>query len=278
MREAAGPESTKDYLVAGDVGKEYGVTILVINYNRRPSIPRLLRSALDAVHYFVEAGIDAEILVIDSDSRDGSQKLLRSIQVLYDEPRLDVAYLEEYLDAAALRNLALRMSRFRYMCRLYAGDELVPENMQILLKSIRNTGAALAYGNLIELRGDEVVGAGSNTTFAPSQPEASHADGFCILDAQRLLKLGGYVNCHPEVKEDWEMILHLEAEEELVLFVPVVLGYRHLSVNSEDHESELSEEGAETLKKVYAFASTRDWNSIRIGRIYHPGVGFVDEW
>ena len=268
----------------GDIseGREVGLTICILNHNRRAYLPRLLRNALDAVGHLNEEGFASEVLVLDLASRDGSQKLLRSVQALYDEPRLELVCLDEDPGTTRSRNRALELARFRYLCTLGAEDELVSENLPTFLRSMQDTGAALAYGNLIEILGEEVVKMRANTPFAPGYAKSSLADSFSIADTDRLLRLGGYAQPHPDVSEDWEMLLHLDAEEQLVLFVPAVLGYVHQRLAGAEQApiqgQRLSENAAEALRQVYAPEGPQTWEDIRIGRIYHPVAGFVDEW
>ena len=65
---------------------EDGLTIVIPNWNHQPYLPRSIRSALQGLKRLEEDGYSGEIIVIDDASRDGSQKLLRSIQMLYGEP------------------------------------------------------------------------------------------------------------------------------------------------------------------------------------------------
>src|SRR5918995_3309316 len=73
---------------------ENGVTIFIPNWNHRSYLPRSIRSALQAIERLEEAGYTGELLVIDDASRDGSQKFLRTVQVLYDDAPLKTVLLE----------------------------------------------------------------------------------------------------------------------------------------------------------------------------------------
>jgi glycosyltransferase involved in cell wall biosynthesis len=137
---------------------ENGITIFIPNWNHRPFLPRSIRSALHAVGRLEEAGFSAEILFIDDASRDGSQKLVRAIQMLYGEPRLKALFLRHNLGLSRLRNMALQMSRFRYVCMLDSDNELVPDNLPLFLQSIIETDAALVHGNLIDKQGGQATG------------------------------------------------------------------------------------------------------------------------
>jgi glycosyltransferase involved in cell wall biosynthesis len=257
---------------------EDGVTIFIPTWNHKSYLPRSIQSALSAVGRLEEAGFSAEIIVIDDASRDGSQKLLRTIQVLYNEPRLKITMLEKNLGLPRLRNLALQMSRFRYMCLMDADNELLPDNLPLFLQSIKETGAALVYGNLIIKQNEEVVGSYSGEMATMRLTAYNYIDAFSIVDANKLLRLGGYT-IHPQVygTEDWEMVLHLIAEEEKLVFVPIVMGYYHRLSMSMIQEPGYEERNA-VMQRMFFQSGTREWDPIKVGHIYHPSVGYIDDW
>jgi glycosyltransferase involved in cell wall biosynthesis len=278
---------------------EDGVTIFIPNWNHRSYLPRSVNSALGAVGHLREAGFSAEILVIDDASRDGSQKLLRSIQMLYGEFPLRTLFLKQNLGLPRLRSLALQMSRFRYVCTMDADNELVPDNLALFLQSIMETGAALVYGNLIAKQGEEVIGLWSSRAATMRLTRGNYIDAFALVDARKLLRVGGY-NSDPRLyaHEDWEMVLHLIAEEEKIVFVPAVMGYYHLNPGSmlqetlqrskrkdgsgvgtlRPEETRRSKETRALMQRIFAQTGTREWDPVRVGYIYHPAVGFIDQW
>jgi len=278
---------------------ENGVTIFIPNWNHRARLPRSVNSALDAVGHLREAGFSAEILVIDDASRDGSQKLLRAIQMLYEEPHLRTLFLKRNLGLPRVRNLALQVSRFRYVCTMDADNELVPNNLPLFLQSIIETGAALVYGNLIAKQGEEVIGLWSSRAATMRLTRGNYIDAFALVDARRLLRAGGY-NSDPRLYgyEDWEIVLHLISEEEKIVFVPAAMGYyyripgsmlqgtlqqteRKAGSHSEalrPEETRRSKETKALMQRMFAQTGTREWDPVRVGHIYHPAVGFVDQW
>ena len=258
-------------------GRGDGLTILIGSHNHRSVLPRLLRGSLDALGHLEEAGFAAEILVIDNASRDGSQKLLRTVQALYDEPRLRVLSLVEERDWAALRNLGLARSRFRYACVVEPNREVVPANLPLFLKSIVDTRAGMVYGNLLDKEDGEVVDVRANMAVALRLPEANYLFPMPILDAPKILQLGGYSRIHPRSPESWEIVLRLISDEELIAFVPAVMGYHHRGIDPEAWEPVLSEDGAAALQRIHDWNRTYKWDHARIGRLYHPYVGFLDE-
>jgi glycosyltransferase involved in cell wall biosynthesis len=261
-----------------DSRAEDGVTIFIPNWNHRPYLPRSINSALRAVGHLKEAGFSAEVLVIDDASRDGSQKLLRSIQMLYGETHLKTLFLKRNLGLPRIRNIALQVSRFRYVCLMDADNELVPYNLPLFAQSIMEANAALVYGNLIDKRGEEVTGLRSGQAVSMRLLKGNYIDAFALVDAKKLLRVGGYTSSpRAYAREDWEMLLHLIAEEEKIVFVPAVMGYYHLSPGSMVQETHAKEAKA-LMQRIFAQTGMREWDPVRVGHIYHPAVGFVDQW
>jgi succinoglycan biosynthesis protein ExoO len=264
---------------------ENGLTIFIPNWNHRPYLPCSINSALQAVRHLEEAGFSAEILVIDDASRDGSQKLLRSVQMLYAGFRLKTLFLKQNLGLPRLRNLALQVSQFRYVCMLDADDELVPDNLPLFLQSAMETQAALVYGNLILKQGEKVVRLLSDDVATTRLAGGNYIAAFALVDARRLLRVGGYIS-DPQLYEDWEMILHLIAEEERIVLVPAVMGYVYRNpgslVSGETSSSSELRHRRQMMKalvqRIFAQTGTRDWDSAQVGCIYHPSVGFIGQW
>ena len=264
---------------------ENGVTIFIPNWNHRPYLPRSIRSALQAIERLEEAGLSGEVLVIDDASRDGSQKFLRTIQALYDEAPLETVFLERNLGLPRLRNLALRMSRYRHVCMLDADNELVADNLPQFVQSAIQTDAALLHGLLIDKREGRMTGIRSDNVASMRLTAGNYIDAFALVDAVKLLRSGGYLADARLPHEDWEMVLHLIAEEEQVVFVPVVMGYYYLAPGSmyaqtaEDkgpRPRSAAPEVVALLQRMFAQTGTREWDAIRVGRIYHPAVGYLD--
>jgi glycosyltransferase involved in cell wall biosynthesis len=179
---------------------------------------------------------------------------------------------------ARLTNVALQASKFRYVCRMDADNELVPENLPLFLRSARQTGAAMVYGNLLDKRGGDIVGIRSNRMATLQILGRNYIDAFSVLDAEKIIQLGGLTRVHPYSPDDYELILHLIAEEQQIILVPAVMGYYHLNESSASLELSHTNEGREALQRIYAQTGTRPWDDMRVGHIYHPDTGFLDEW
>jgi glycosyltransferase involved in cell wall biosynthesis len=263
-----------------------GVTIFIPNWNHRPYLPRSIRSALGAIEHLREAGFSGELIVIDDASRDGSQKFLRTVRVLYEDPPLQTVFLERNLGLPRLRNLAMRMSHYRHVCMLDADNELVADNLPLFLRSGVQTGAAMVHGLLIDKREGRMTGIRSDNVASMRLTAGNYIDAFALVDAPKMLRVGGYVTDQRLYGyEDWEMVLHLIAEEEQIVFVPAVMGYYHLAPGSmyaetAEHKGprprSAAPEVVTLLRRMYAQTGIREWDAIRVGRIYHPAVGYID--
>ena len=160
-------------------------------------------------------------------------EFLRTVRVLYEDAPLKTVFLERNLGLPRLRNLAMRMSRYRYVCMLDADNELVADNLPLFLQSGRQTGAAMVHGLLIDKRQGKMTGVRSENVASMRLTAGNYIDAFALLDSTKVLRAGGFVTDQRLYGyEDWEMILHLIAEEEEVVFVPVVMGYYHLTPGS----------------------------------------------
>ena len=138
-------------VISGGAG---GVTVAIPNWNHELMLARSVGSALRAVRLLRSRGVAAEVLVIDDASRDGSPVLLRQLEALYYDDGLRVLALRHNVGLAAVRNTALREAAHRYVVFMDADNELLPDNLHQFYRSIRDTGAAAVYGNLLSRRRD----------------------------------------------------------------------------------------------------------------------------
>lgn len=172
-----------------------GMTIFIPNWNHQAVLPRALEGALEAVSVLQREGFGAEVLVIDDASRDGSVKLLRTIQAIYNRDDLRVVALRKNYGQTRLTNLALQIASFRYVLRLDADNQLVPQNIATFLRSSVQTKASLLYGNLLRLRDGQVedkMAMVSNMPATLHLTNQNYIDALCIMDAFDIMELGGY--------------------------------------------------------------------------------------
>lgn len=207
----------------------YGVTIAIPNWNHEVVLPRSVLSALRAAAVLREQGTPAEVLVIDDGSRDGSPPLLRQLEALHFADGLRVLAFGANRGLAASRNQALLDARFGYVQFLDADNELEPSSLPYLVRTLRQTGAAAAYGNLlVRTRGAEPAsGVLSHDCFQPRIFKRNYIDGCALFDRQQVVDLGGYEATLPS-HEDYELWLHLATNGRLIVFVPVVVAYYYV--------------------------------------------------
>jgi succinoglycan biosynthesis protein ExoO len=254
-----------------------GVTIVIPTWHHREFLPRAIRSALAGLDELARVGVAGEVLVLDDASRDGSPRLLRSLEAALDEPRLITVLLEGNLGLPRLRNLGLRLARFRYALIHDADNELLPANLPLFFESIVATGAAFVHGNLLVRSGATVVGLRSGDVASARLYERNYLDAFALVDAARILELGGYATSREvEGWEDWELVLHLLAEEQRLVFVPLVLGwYERLPESMSRRLSARKDARLAALRRMYQQSGPRDWLPFELGAVYHPATGYL---
>ncbi len=254
-----------------------GITIAIPNWNHEAFLPRSIQSGLEAVACCRDRGIEAEVLVIDDGSRDGSLGLLRTLEALYADRGLRVHRQEKNGGLAAARNAALLMARQRHIVLMDADNEIIPDNLHLFHQAIRETGAAGAYGNLlIRKAGHDVAWRiCSNESIQAKIFDMNYVDAFAIFDRLQLLDVGGYSNALP-AWEDWEMWLHLACSGRAIVFVPLAFGYYYELPNSMIR----SHDGAEThlarCQRMFNQVGARADAPLNACLMrYFPGVGLL---
>jgi glycosyltransferase involved in cell wall biosynthesis len=269
-------ESTLERLFV-DKKDDNGVTIFVPNWNQRTYLPRSLRTALHALDSLQEVAFGGEVLCADDGSRDGSQRLISSIESMCADRRLSSVMLRRNMGLPRLRNLALRLARYRFVLFLDADNALEPKNLVLFVRAIRETQAAMVYGNLLDRDDYKVTGVRSNMMATMSLFDENYIDAFALCDATQLLEAGGYVT-YPQLYgwEDWELVLHLANGGYGIVFVPAVMGY--YAVGRRSMLSETNERAMERrhfLQRIHTPVGPP--RGVRaIGRMYHPDLGYLD--
>src|SRR5262249_11491461 len=154
----------------------------------------------------------AEVLVVDDGSRDGSVTLLRQLEAQYYENGLRVLLLPQQLGLPGLaRNQLLQHATYRYVQFLDADNELVAENIYHFYRAIRQTQAAVVYGNVVRrTHTGESLDLISNESFQASMFDDNTIDMLVMTDRLQLLDAGGFAD-NPILRtgEDQELFLHL---------------------------------------------------------------------
>lgn len=251
-----------------------GISICIPNWNHRSYLCRSVRSALDAARELAGHGIDCEVLVLDDCSRDGSQRLLLRLAMMDTTGCLHAITSQPNQGLGPMRNLSLAEARYRWICFLDADNDLVPENLVHFYRAAQETGAAMVYGNIIvKTAGPEgdVLDLISNDVIHEGLLQKNYIDAMAVIDAEQVFAVGGYPLSRTTA-EDWEIVLHLVAEDRQVVFLPLLLGHWYLQPNSLG-----SERGAIDHPHIY-----RTYNQRQAGlpdgfqpRMYHPEVGYL---
>lgn len=258
--------------------RSLGVTIAIPNWNHELLLPRSLETALTALKDLRRQGVEAEILVIDDASRDGSLTLLRQLETLFFEEGLRVLARTQNARLGAARNLALHHARYRYVMFLDADDELVAENLHTFYRAICDTGAALVYGNLIVWQPDGVQSVVSHESFRPKIFTSNHIGATILCDREQVLDCGGY-QTEPLVHglEDWELNLHLATQGRLLVFVPAVLSIYHKLPNSLLAEANQRDDAINgRIYRIFNQLRARahvPHNTLHLH--YHPDIGYL---
>jgi glycosyltransferase involved in cell wall biosynthesis len=252
-----------------------GVTIAISNWNHELLLPRALASALRAVALLRTEGMCGEVLVIDDHSRDGSRSLLRKLEALHFADGLRVLALAAHSGFAFSRNQALLNARFPYVLFLNADNELIPENVSCFVRTLQQTRAAAAYGNVlirsVSSRCAHYVS--SSESMQAKLFQANYVDGFALFDRQQLLDDGGY-GVDENSAEEQELWMHLAVNGRRCVFVPVALGYHYLLPHTADRGEDHTEKSR--LNRVFDpfhLRATQPMNTRHLR--YHPEVGYL---
>jgi glycosyltransferase involved in cell wall biosynthesis len=218
--------------------------------------------------------VPAEVLVVDDASRDGSPTLLRHLEAHHHADGLRVLAREQNGGPSAARNLALESARHRFIAFMDADDELVPESMPVMRRALVDTGAAVAYGNLLlRAAADEVAyGALSNEPFRNRMFDGNHIGSFAMVDRYQVLDAGGAADGYAML-EDHEQWLHLACAGLAMVFVPVVFGYVSIMPHSRNVTADQQQLVAK-IRRVFNQAGSRKYLTLPTNHLrYHPAVG-----
>jgi glycosyltransferase involved in cell wall biosynthesis len=254
---------------------EVVLSIIIPNWNHEAFLARAVRSALAAVRVLERLDVDAEVLIMDDASRDGSQGLLRQIELRYCHEGVRVMLQRRNLGPSLTRNSALEEARGRFVFFLDADNEVVPESLPVLLRAIRETRAAIVYGNLLIRRPGQgrAVDLCSNDTIQPRLFQKNYVDTMALADRLQLLDLGGFQETLPH-HEDWELWQHLISEGRLLVFVPIVVGLYYELPLSHLRVARNGDSVQATAKRVFNQNQFRIMIQARTYyRGYHPDVG-----
>ncbi len=99
------------------------LSIVIVNYN----VKDLLKRCLESIFQY-EKDVEFEVIVVDNDSKDHSQKMLKS-----DFPQVKVMQNKRNLGFSAGCNQGIRESRGRYLLLLNPDTELTPGGLKNMI-------------------------------------------------------------------------------------------------------------------------------------------------
>ena len=261
-----------------------GVSIVIPNWNHELFLPRSVSSALRGVEALRARGIEAEALVVDDQSRDGSTAMLRQLEALYYDRGLRVHAKAANGGLAAARNTGLDLARHRYVVFMDADNELIPENLFLFRRTLRETEAAAAYGNLLlrDLHDCEARDCVSNRSFQPPiflpGIGGNYIDAFAMVDRVQVIDAGRYdPSCYAH--EDYELWLHLASTGRRLVFVPVAMGYYYVNGTSmlvETKNSDQLDRVFGRIRRIFDQVGARDGLPLETNCVrYHPDLGYL---
>ncbi|MGQ9897974.1 MAG: glycosyltransferase family 2 protein [Acidobacteriota bacterium] len=250
-----------------------GITIGITNWNHRLFLPRSVSSARRALHNLAAHGVSGELIIVDDASRDGSIEWLAQAAATITDVTLRVCFGQSQQGPAARRNHILHLARYRYVCWLDADNELQSDNLFLFFRAIRDTQAAVVYGNLLVREEGRIRGLCSNVVYRSSIFQNNEVDLCSLCDANQLKQCGGFHTAASiNGNEDWELFLHLAGDGRLIVFVPAVFGtyyVRHQSLSYGLKPSDTS------VRRIHDHQRHRSLEGRLLGRIYHPDVGWL---
>ncbi len=250
-----------------------GITILIPNWNHRNYLARSVGSAVRAARLLAREGIGCEVLVVDDQSRDGSQRLLAAMAMMDPTGSVDAVLSPVNRGLGGTRNHGMERARYRWVLCMDADNEVTPANVAAFYRSAKETGAALVYGNLIHHAvGGAVTGLFSNDLVHEGILAANYVDAMAVVDADQVLAAGGY-SSHPDARahEDWELILHLIADGREVVFVPLLLGIYHVLDLSMVKQTSFDHSRVRRMFDQRQVGLPAGFRS----RVYHPELGYL---
>lgn len=256
-----------------------GITFIIPNWNHELVLPRSIRSALRCAEHLDAHGLGVEVLVVDDASRDGSSVLLRQLEALYYDQGLRVLALESNKGPAAARNAALAAARYRYVVFMDADNEILPANLHLFYRAIRETDAAIIYGNIV-VHDRDGVNLVSHESFQTRIYQENYIDTFSLCDAVQLIDARAFWPDHRTPREDWELYLHMATCGRRLIHVPIAFGLYYCNRLSRIDEARSTEVVGSDLKlfqRIFRqFPEIRDeFHSNSLHLRYHPDLGYL---
>jgi len=243
-----------------------GVSVLITCWNHAGFLRRSVASAIATLESLPVPG---EVLILDDASRDGSREVAQELARA--DQRIRLIQSDENLGLPRARNVLLSQAGFEHAMILDSDNQLVPSGIATLYVSARQTGAVLAYGNVLKVdQCGSVMGVMSNERVTANLLKENWIDAMVLVRTHRLLELGGY-DCQWSALEDWELNQRLFSLGEPMVFVPVLVGKYTTLPLSMLHEAPLSSR-CRRAWRIFGSVDAMDSSRYR-ACIHHPAIG-----
>ncbi len=233
------------------------VTIYITNYNYGQYLEQAIKSVLE------QTFTDYELIIIDDGSTDDSKKIIRQ----YQRHKKVYAIFQKNKGLNASNNIALNLSRGKYIIRLDADDYFAPQAIELMVSELnRNENHALVFpdyyhidedGNIIEeIKRHDFT----NNVSLYDQP----AHGACTMIRTNVLKsIGGYDEEFNR-QDGYDIWLRLSQLYPVKNISLPLFYYRQHSNNLTKDETSLFSTRTELLRKNAKSLKKKDLNILAI--------------
>lgn len=114
------------------------VSVIVPAYNAGPWIGEAIRSVLAQTHR------ELELIVVNDGSTDDTLDRI----LTFDDPRLRIVD-QANAGVSAARNMGIALAKGDYICFMDGDDAMLPENIAIKLRGLRDNDVDWVYGDLV---------------------------------------------------------------------------------------------------------------------------------
>ena len=251
------------------LARKAGLSVLITCWNHAGFLGRSVASAIATLDSLPTPG---EVLVLDDGSRDGSREVAR--ELARGDDRIRLIQSDENLGLPLARNLLLWQARYDHSMILDSDNQLVPSGVATLFAAARQTGAVLAYGNILKVDPHgSVVGVMSNERVTPNLRQGNTIDAMALVRTDRILELGGYEIEWLYGVEDWELNLRLFSRGEPMVFVPVLVGKYWMLPSSMINEAPAYLR-VRRGHRIFSSLEATDAGRYRAS-VHHPAIGTI---
>lgn len=252
--------------------REHGLSICIPNWNHRKFLPRSLHSAICSLRKLSEHDVPGQIIICDDFSRDGSQKAMVAIANANFRVDIKIIISAENEGLASTRNKCIKEADYRFACFMDADNEMNADAAPLFVSNLSETGAAINYGNLIVFEDNRPVDLISNDILRDDIYDGNYIDAFAYVNVDILEHFGSYYGKHSAAHEDWELLLHLIAEEQDVIFTPAIVGNYYVEKMSMIKTTKFDNS---KMVRVYNQRGTGLPTAFRRRNMYRSGVGWI---